>query len=88
MRSCRCCFVLSVVIAALATEYRAEPSLGIFVPDEMKETYYDGTEASAQYTSLRRFEVNVESERIELPPTDAPTGDADSAATKSGPPSR
>ncbi len=66
----------------VATEYRAEPSLGIFVPDEMKERYADspgtrdpvfgGTaDASARYTNLRRFGVSVESETVEIP-TKAP----------------
>lgn len=62
----------------LKTEYRPEPTLGIFVPDEMTETYADienspsplfllSAEAVAKYTNLRRFGVSVGEEAFDVP---------------------
>ncbi len=75
----------SGVTGRISTEYRPEPTLGIFVPEEMKEKYYDSTEASAKYTNLRRFDVTVESETAVVPSSDVPTGDAAPRATGSAP---
>jgi VWFA-related protein len=55
--------------AYVATQYRPEPKLAMWVPAEMRETYQDlrGTpifgspsEATARYSSFRRFTVTIE----------------------------
>jgi hypothetical protein len=70
--------------AYVATEYRPEPKLAMWVPDEMREEYEDlagghprvfgaPTEATARYANFRRFSVSVEDERITAPgPAEAP----------------
>jgi hypothetical protein len=57
--------------ATIRTTYRAEPSLAMWVPAEMKEKYEGGgfgagTDAVARYSRFRKFEVTVE-EKARLP---------------------
>jgi VWFA-related protein len=57
--------------ATITTAYRAEPSLAMWVPAEMKEKYEGGgfgagTDAVARYSRFRKFEVTVE-EKARLP---------------------
>jgi VWFA-related protein len=65
--------------AYVATQYRAEPKLAMWVPSEMREEYDDlpGTpmpvflspsEATARYSSFRKFTVTVEDVTATLPP--------------------
>lgn len=65
--------------AYVATEYRAEPKLAMWVPSEMREEYDDlpGTpmpvfrspsEATARYSNFRKFTVTIEDEAATLPP--------------------
>jgi len=65
--------------AEVATQYRAEPRLAMWVPSEMRERYadLDGTadpvfrapsEAIARYSNFRRFTVSVEDVEVALPP--------------------
>jgi hypothetical protein len=65
-------------VGFVATEYRPEPKLGIWVPTEMKERYADIpaapdrvffyiTEASARYSNLRAFSVEVAEEKVTIP---------------------
>jgi len=59
--------------ATIATTYRAEPKLAVWVPVEMKERYEgggfgDGTDAVARYTRFRKFQVTVEEGDVRLPP--------------------
>jgi hypothetical protein len=76
--------VLPVATAPLA-QYEAEPKLAMWVPTEMREKYDDlpGTpmpvfkspsEATARYSSFRKFTVTVEDLTATLPPEsqDAP----------------
>jgi hypothetical protein len=62
-----------VARAYIATEYRPEPKLAMWVPVEMREEYEDlpnarvqtfriGTEATARYAGFRRFSVTTEEE--------------------------
>ncbi len=65
----------------IQTQYRPEPSLGLWVPEEMVERYenvpfpmredmehFDGTiQGRATYTNLRRFSVTIENEETRLP---------------------
>jgi hypothetical protein len=64
--------------AYVATEYRAEPKLAMWVPSEMREEYADmpGTprpvfrspsEATARYSNFRRFTVTIEDATATLP---------------------
>jgi hypothetical protein len=51
--------------ATIATAYRVEPSLAVWVPAEMRERYEGGqfgavTEAVARYSGFRQFQVSVE----------------------------
>jgi VWFA-related protein len=68
--------------AYVATEYRAEPRLAMWVPSEMRERYNDlrGTpmpvfhsqsEATARYSNFRKFTVTIEDEQARLPEDDA-----------------
>jgi hypothetical protein len=68
--------------AQVATQYRAEPRLALWVPSEMRERYSDlpGTprpvfrsprEALARYSGFRRFTVTIEDEQARLPEDDA-----------------
>ncbi|HXY41455.1 MAG TPA: VWA domain-containing protein [Vicinamibacteria bacterium] len=57
--------------AAIATTYRAEPRLAMWVPVEMKERYQGsgfgaGTEAVARYSRFRKFQVTTE-EKVRVP---------------------
>ena len=56
--------------AQVATEYRAEPRLAMWVPAEMREEYAFGSraEATARYSNFRKFTVTVEDETATLPP--------------------
>jgi VWFA-related protein len=65
--------------AWVATQYEAEPKLAMWVPTEMREKYDDlpGTpmpvfkspsEATARYSSFRKFTVTIEDETATLPP--------------------
>jgi hypothetical protein len=65
--------------AYVATEYRAEPKLAMWVPSEMREEYADmpGTpmpvfrspsEATARYSNFRKFTVTIEDATATLPP--------------------
>ncbi len=56
--------------AQVATEYRAEPRLAMWVPVEMREEYAFGSraEATARYSNFRKFTVTVEDETATLPP--------------------
>jgi VWFA-related protein len=65
-------------VGLIATEYRAEPRLGLWVPVEMTERYEDmpGTrdpvfrhaaEATARYSNFRQFSVSTD-EKAALPP--------------------
>ena len=65
--------------AWVATQYEAEPKLAMWVPTEMRERYDDlpGTpmpvfkspsEATAHYSSFRKFTVTVEDVTANLPP--------------------
>ena len=62
-----------VARAFVATEYRPEPKLAMWVPTEMREEYEDlpsagvrtfgsRTEATARYGGFRRFTVSTEEE--------------------------
>ena len=55
--------------AQVATEYRAEPRLAMWVPAEMREEYAFGSraEATARYSNFRKFTVTVEDETATLP---------------------
>ena len=62
--------------AYVATQYRAEPRLAMWVPAEMREEYEDLTgapvfhspsKATARYTNFRKFTVTVEDETARLP---------------------
>jgi hypothetical protein len=64
--------------AYVATQYRAEPRLAMWVPAEMREAYEDlpgapapvfrsPSEATARYSNFRRFTVTVEDETARLP---------------------
>lgn len=64
--------------AYVATQYRAEPKLAMWVPSEMREEYDDvpGTplpvfhspsEATARYSGFRKFTVTIEDETATLP---------------------
>ncbi len=59
--------------ATITTTYRAEPSLAMWVPAEMKERYEgggfgQGTDAVARYSRFRKFQVTVEEGDVRLPP--------------------
>ena len=59
--------------ATIATEYRVEPSLTVWVPAEMRERYegaeFGGvTEAVARYSGFRQFQVTVGEGAVRLPP--------------------
>jgi VWFA-related protein len=59
--------------ATITTTYRAEPSLAMWVPAEMKERYGGGgfgagTDAVARYSRFRKFQVTVEEGDVRLPP--------------------
>jgi hypothetical protein len=59
--------------ATVTTTYRAEPSLAMWVPAEMKERYEgggfgQGTDAVARYSRFRKFQVTVEEGDVRLPP--------------------
>ncbi|HSD29274.1 MAG TPA: hypothetical protein VLL75_18370, partial [Vicinamibacteria bacterium] len=65
--------------AHVTTQYRAEPRLAMWVPSEMRERYDDlpGTpmpvfhspsEATARYSSFRKFTVTIEDATATLPP--------------------
>ena len=56
--------------AQVATEYRAEPRLAMWVPVEMREEYAFGSraEATARYSNFRKFTVTVEDVTATLPP--------------------
>lgn len=82
--------------ACIFTEYRPEPSLGMWVPKEMRERYGDlphgssrvfgaQSEANARYSGYRRFRVTVEEDEVRLPPKQAdPPPAAEAPAAKSG----
>jgi hypothetical protein len=55
--------------AQVATEYRAEPRLAMWVPAEMREEYAFGSRATAtaRYSSFRKFTVTVEDVTATLP---------------------
>jgi len=62
--------------AYVATQYRPEPKLAMWVPAEMRETYRDlrglpvfgsPSEATAQYSKFRRFTVTIEDVSARLP---------------------
>jgi hypothetical protein len=62
--------------ASVATQYRPEPRLAMWVPAEMRETYQDlrglpvfgsPSEATAQYSSFRRFTVTIEDMSARVP---------------------
>ncbi len=64
--------------AFVATEYRPEPKLAMWVPGELREEYEDvedahpllfgaPTKATAHYSSFRRFSVSIGDEKIEVP---------------------
>ena len=66
-------------IATVATEYRPEPRLAMWVPVEMKERYDDLpeaflplfrqlTEATARYSNFRKFTVTIEDVTATVPP--------------------
>ena len=59
--------------ATITTTYRAEPSLAMWVPVEMKERYEGGefgvgTDAVARYSRFRKFEVTVEQGDVRVTP--------------------
>jgi hypothetical protein len=56
--------------ASIATEYRAEPRLAMWVPAEMREEYsFRGTaQGTARYSNFRKFTVTVEEVTATLPP--------------------
>jgi hypothetical protein len=59
--------------ATMATEYRVEPSLTVWVPAEMRERCEGGefggvTEAVARYSGFRQFQVTVGEGAVRLPP--------------------
>ena len=57
--------------AQVATEYRAEPHLAMWVPAEMREEYNSQglfAEATARYSNFRKFTVTIEDETATLPP--------------------
>ncbi len=57
-------------LAQVATEYRAEPRLAMWVPAEMREEYNSQglfAEATARYSNFRKFTVTVEDETATLP---------------------
>jgi VWFA-related protein len=56
--------------ASIATEYRAEPRLAMWVPAEMREEYsFRGSAmATARYSSFRKFTVTVEDVTATFPP--------------------
>ncbi|HXK12099.1 MAG TPA: hypothetical protein VMT70_20840, partial [Vicinamibacteria bacterium] len=65
--------------AYVATQYRAEPRLALWVPAEMREEYEDlpaapqpvfgsPSEATARYSNFRQFTVTIEDETARLPP--------------------
>jgi hypothetical protein len=56
--------------ASIATEYRPEPRLAMWVPAEMREEYSFGSraEATARYSNFRKFTVTVEDVTATLPP--------------------
>jgi hypothetical protein len=65
--------------AWVATQYEAEPKLAMWVPSEMREKYDDlpGTpmpvfhspsEATARYSSFRKFTVTIEDVTATVPP--------------------
>jgi hypothetical protein len=56
--------------ASVATEYRPEPHLAMWVPSEMREEYDFGFrgEATARYSNFRRFTVTIEDTTATLPP--------------------
>jgi VWFA-related protein len=56
--------------AFVATDYRPEPRLAMWVPSEMREEYRDSG-ATARYSNFRRFGVNVR-ENARLPETAEP----------------
>ncbi len=64
--------------AYVATEYRLDPKLAIWVPGELREEYEDPedahprvfaahTKATAHYSSFRRFSVSIDDAKVELP---------------------
>ncbi len=64
--------------AYVATQYRAEPKLAMWVPSEMREEYDDlpgsfqpvfrsPSEATARYSSFRRFTVTIEDATATVP---------------------
>jgi VWFA-related protein len=66
--------------AYVATQYRAEPRLAMWVPSEMREEYEDSastllpvfrtrSEATARYTNHRKFTVTIEDATATLPPS-------------------
>jgi VWFA-related protein len=68
--------------ASVATEYRPEPALALWVPSEMREEYEDipgsswplfrtPSEATAQYSNYRRFGVAID-EKARLPEAEEP----------------
>jgi hypothetical protein len=62
--------------ASIATEYRAEPRLAMWVPAEMREEYsFRGSAmATARYSNFRKFTVTVERDSDAASETGAPPG--------------
>jgi hypothetical protein len=56
--------------AQIATEYRAEPRLAMWVPAEMREEYAFRSRAmaTARYSNFRKFTVTVEDVTVTVPP--------------------
>jgi hypothetical protein len=58
------------------TQYRPDPSLALWVPDEMYERYEHEArghvEARARYSNHRRFRVETSEERARLPEEERP----------------
>jgi VWFA-related protein len=81
--------------AYVATQYRPEPKLAMWVPEEMRETYQDlrGTpifgspsEATARYSNYRRFTVTIDDVTARL--ADAPAASTPEAPLAEPPRSR
>jgi len=69
--------------AVIEVDYRPEPRLGLWVPDEMRERYEDTagtqrpvfrapTRATARYVGYRQFQVTVDEPQARLPDDTAP----------------
>jgi VWFA-related protein len=81
--------------ASVATRYRPEPKLAMWVPAEMRETYQDlrGTpifgspsEATARYSNFRRFTVTIEDVSARLPDEPAEPAPQGPPAQRTQPP--